>query len=148
MTNTSSAVALSQPLYGATFRQAVRRFFSKYGTFSGRASLSEFWWVALFTFLLSVVIVGVVYAVVYTTGVPREDGSIEYSYAGVAVSLVALLIALALVIPNIALTVRRLHDANFSGWFYLLSLLPSVGNIIILILTLMPSRAEGARFDK
>ena len=42
---------------------------------------------------------------------------------------------------------RRLHDANYSGWFYLLSLIPGVGGLIILIFMVLPSHPQGARFD-
>ncbi len=139
---------LSQPLYGASFGQAVSRFFRKYGTFSGRASLSEYWWATLFLTILGAVVTGVISAIVVTTGVPRGDGSIEYSYLGVAVTLVGVVLGLFLIIPGIALTVRRLHDGNFSGWLYLLNLIPSVGNVIVLIFMLLPSNPEGARFDK
>jgi uncharacterized membrane protein YhaH (DUF805 family) len=55
------------------------------------------------------------------------------------------LFSLAVVIPGIAVTVRRLHDGNFSGAFYLLTL---VGlSIVVLVLTLLESKPEGARFD-
>ena len=67
---------------------------------------------------------------------------------GIAAIVVAILIGVALLVPEIALTVRRLHDANYSGWYYLLGLVPSVGGIIILILTVSASRPEGARFDR
>ena len=142
------SVPLSQPLYGASFGQAVSRFFKKYGTFSGRASRSEYWWVYLFTFLIGIVVVGAVSAFVYSTGTPRTDGSIEYSSAGVAVTLVGVVIALALVIPQISLTVRRLHDANLSGGLWFLTLIPSVGSLIVFILMFLPSNALGSRFDK
>ncbi|SMX99480.1 Protein of unknown function (DUF805) [Brevibacterium aurantiacum] len=46
---------LSLPLYGASFGQAVKRFFKKYTHFSGRASRSEFWWMALFAFLVQLI---------------------------------------------------------------------------------------------
>jgi uncharacterized membrane protein YhaH (DUF805 family) len=144
----TTSSALSQPLYGASFGQAVSRFFKKYGTFSGRASRSEYWWVVLFLAILGGVVSGIISAIVVTTGVPRGDGSIEYSYLGVAVTLVGVLIGLFLIIPGIAITVRRLHDGNFSGWLYLLNLIPSVGSLIVLIFTLLPSNPEGARFDK
>ena len=114
---------LSRPLYGASFGQAVGRFFRKYATFTGRASVG-------------------------LTSERRFNGTLVYSPVGIAATVVAILIAVALLIPEVALTVRRLHDANYSGWYYLLGLVPSVGGIIILILTLSSSRPEGVRFDK
>lgn len=139
---------LSRPLYGASFGQAVSRFFRKYATFTGRASRSEFWWVRLFLVILSVVIALPASVIVGLTSERRFNGTLVYSPVGIAAIVVAILIGVALLVPEIALTVRRLHDANYSGWYYLLGLVPSVGGIIILILTVSASRPEGARFDR
>jgi len=147
MTTSASAVPLSQPLYGASFGQAVSRFFKKYATFSGRASRSEYWWLALFFAILYGILGGILGGVVAATGEVQSDGSVQFGGAGVAIIVVWGLIGLALLIPNISVTVRRLHDANFSGWLYLLHLIPSVGSIIVLVLTLLPSNPEGRRFD-
>ena len=49
--------------------------------------------------------------------------------------------------PSLAVLVRRLHDANFSGFFVFIGLIPFVGGIILLVLTILPSKPEGARFD-
>ncbi len=148
MSNTSDALILSRPLYGANFGQAVGRFFRKNATFTGRASRSEFWWVRLFLVVLSVVVALPASLIVGLTSERRFNGTLVYSPVGIAATVVAILIAVALLIPEVALTVRRLHDANYSGWYYLLGLVPSVGGIIILILTLSSSRPEGVRFDK
>ena len=147
MTTSATEVPLSQPLYGASFGQAVSRFFKKYATFSGRASRSEFWWVALFTGLLYGVLGGILGGVIAATGTPDESGQFQLRGAAIAVVVLWALVSLALVIPGIALTVRRLHDGNFTGWLYLLHLIPSVGSIIIFVLTLLPSNPEGRRFD-
>ena len=50
--------------------------------------------------------------------------------------------------PSIAISVRRLHDGNFSGFLYLLHLIPYLGSLIVLILTILPSNPFGARFDE
>lgn len=138
-------VPLNQPLYGATFGQAVSRFFSKYATFSGRASRSEFWWVQLFIWL-----VNLIPAILISVGVAGSvDSSGEVALNGLAFFGIALsaIIGLGLIIPSLAITWRRLHDANMSGGFYFLIFVPGVGGIIIFILTLMPSNPMGARFD-
>ena len=147
MTTSASEVPLSQPLYGASFGQAVSRFFKKYATFSGRASRSEYWWLALFFALLFGVLGGILGGVIAATGEVQSDGTVNFGGPGIAVIVLWSLISLALVIPGIALTVRRLHDGNFTGWLYLLHLIPSVGSIIIFVLTLLPSNPEGRRFD-
>ena len=62
--------------------------------------------------------------------------------------VVGLLWFLATVVPTLALLLRRLHDANLSGWFCLLGLIPTAGWLFILIFTLLPSNRAGARFDQ
>lgn len=144
---TDSAVALSQPLYGASLVQAVKRFFAKYATFSGRASRSEYWWVAVAFLIVSVVFGGILALVLATTGEVQPSGGVKGTGPEIAVLVIFGLLYLAVIIPSIALTVRRLHDANFSGWLYLLHLIPYLGSLIVLILTILPSKPEGARFD-
>ena len=139
-------VSLSQPCYGATFPVAVKRFWQKYATFSGRASRSEYWWWSLVS--------GIVGAVVISIYIPsllaaRAGGSGLQLNAGTVVVLgVGLVWFLATVVPTLALLWRRLHDANLSGWLTLLGLVPTVGWLFILIFTLLPSNRAGARFDQ
>jgi len=106
-------VPLDQPLYGATFGEAIGRFWTKYATFDGRASASEYWWALLFVVLLC--------------WVP--------------------LLNLAMIIPAIAVGVRRLHDANHSGLNYLFVLIPLVGSIILIVLLCGATDPAGRRFD-
>jgi uncharacterized membrane protein YhaH (DUF805 family) len=53
---------------------------------------------------------------------------------------------LATIVPSLAVSWRRLHDAGFSGLFYLLTL-TSIGSIVVLVMQIMPSKPEGQRFD-
>ena len=55
---------------------------------------------------------------------------------------------LGLVVPSIAITVRRLHDGGFSGLLYLINFVPYIGSLAILVLTILPSKPEGARYDR
>lgn len=138
-------VPLDQPLYGAGFGQAIKRFFKKYATFSGRASRSEYWWVQLFNAIIG----GVLYAISMAMMVGSIDTTTgELTSAAFAVPMFILgLYGLAVIVPTIAITVRRLHDANFSGLLYLLVLVPGIGGLVILVLTVMPSVPEAARYD-
>ena len=77
-----------------TFTESVKTCFQKYVDFSGRASRSEFWWFFLFTFVVRIV----------TTWIP----------------FIGFIIALALLLPSLAVTARRLHDTNRTGWWMLL----------------------------
>jgi len=158
---------LSLPLYGATFGQATKRFFRQYANFSGRASLSEYWWSSLFTTLLILVPTLVVTVGAVLVGFAAASAAMrEQARSGGAGDIVApaldlgatmtlliigvvllLIVWLALLVPSLSITWRRLHDAGFPGIYYLLTLVPSVGSVIILVLMLLPSKPEGQRFD-
>lgn len=138
-------IRLFLPLYGASFGEAVKRYFKKYTIFSGRASRSEYWWVALFNTLVALVAV----AVMGIGGAFNlEPNSTEMPPGVVPGVLLLIVYGLATFIPNLALTVRRLHDGYFSGWLYLLAFVPFVGSLVLLILVLMPSSPAGVRYDK
>ncbi|NYF10191.1 uncharacterized membrane protein YhaH (DUF805 family) [Leifsonia sp. AK011] len=141
-----ATVPLSQPLYGASFGQAVSRFFKKYATVSGRASRSEYWWVVLFGILVNAVLAILFAVVLIATGEQTSTG-VRGTGPEIAVIVIWVIVFLALIIPHITVTVRRLHDGNFSGWLYLLTLIPSVGGLIVFILALLPSNPEGAKYD-
>lgn len=102
------------------FMTAVRTCFSKYVDFSGRARRSEFWYFLLFSFLVQVV-TSIVDAII---GTDFDDTS------GGLISTVA---SLALLLPSIAVTARRLHDIGKSGWWQLLAIIPIIGWIIVII---------------
>ena len=148
----NSPVPLDQPLYNASFGQAVKRFFTKYATFRGRASLSEYWWAALFNALVAIV-ASILLAISFfaTAGQRIEQQADPESWRPSPLTVVLIVLlsayALAVLIPSIAVAVHRLHDANYSGWFYLLSLVPGIGGLVILIFMVLPSHPQGARFD-
>jgi uncharacterized membrane protein YhaH (DUF805 family) len=95
------------------FWQAIQSGFSNYVTFSGRAARSEFWYWCLFYLLTAMV----------TTIIDNAIG------AQVTVSL----FGLAALLPTIAVNIRRLHDLDRSGWWFLLHLLPIIGAIILIV---------------
>mgnify|MGYP002735407681 CR=1 FL=1 len=126
-------VPLSQPLYGASFPEAITRFFKKYAVFSGRASRSEFWYAYLF-----IVLVNAAIALIFSS-----VGDNQQVYATILG-----LWSLAILVPYLAIGSRRLHDANLSAWFLLLWLAPFVGWIVLMVLWALPSKPEGIRFDE
>jgi uncharacterized membrane protein YhaH (DUF805 family) len=87
---------------------------NKYADFNGRARRSEYWYFVLFNFLISTA-VGVV------TGLIGIDW-LSYIYS------------VALLVPGIAVGVRRLHDIGKSGWWLLISFIPLIGGIWLIIL--------------
>jgi uncharacterized membrane protein YhaH (DUF805 family) len=109
-----------------SFAEAVATCLRKYAKFSGRARRSEFWWWALFVVIVLTVVAGFAVA----SGAVDEAGSLDPdSGAALAVGLVWL----ALILPNLAVAVRRLHDTGKSGWFVLLGLIPCIGGIVLLV---------------
>ena len=88
-----------------------------YVNFEGRASRPEFWW-----FTLAYSIVNVILSIIPKVG-----------------TVLSGILALALLIPSIGVAVRRLHDINKSGWWYLLILVPIVGYIILILWFVKPS---------
>ncbi|KAJ1682619.1 hypothetical protein LUZ63_022156 [Rhynchospora breviuscula] len=145
MTNPTSAPSLDQPYYGAPLKEAVRRFFQKYATFTGRASRSEFWW-----WILVAAIVNFVLNLLASIGgfALKPNGEFEIGGFAVFVLIVAGLWGLATIVPQIALTVRRLHDTNRSGFWYFIVLIPLIGSIVLLVFLLLDSDPQGARFDR
>ena len=102
-----------------SFTDAISDGFSKYVTFSGRSSRAAYWWWALFGFLA--VLVGYVLDAVLGT------------------MFIYLLVALVLLLPNLAVTIRRLHDTGRTGWWVLIALIPFIGSIVLLVFMLLPS---------
>ena len=128
---------------GLGFGAAIKEVFSKYGVFRGRATRSEFWWWQLFLFLvpgltilLGFILAGVAGAQEQTYGSSSEGMTV---FAGLLL-FAAGLVGLAFLVPTIAVSVRRLHDMDLSGWLYLIILIPSVGGIILFVMMLMPSK--------
>jgi uncharacterized membrane protein YhaH (DUF805 family) len=91
-----------------TFGESISTCFSKYATFEGRASRSEYWWFFLFTCLASV-----------------ASGMVSETLSG--------LFSLAVLLPSLAVGARRLHDVNKSGWFLLLWFIPIIGWIVLIV---------------
>ena len=141
-------VPLWAPLYGASLPEAVSRFFKKYATFSGRASRSEYWWWALVSGLAGIVM-NIIMVAAGSAGAKLGPNGTTVPGPGYWVVLILyIILILAIMVPSLALSVRRLHDTNMSGWMYLLILIPIVGPILIIIFMAMGSKPEGQRFDQ
>ena len=126
----------------------------RYAEFSGRSRRMEYWMFAL----LNVIVTGVLMAIIFAGGfslsamqggaAPEAPGALFWLGAG----LIGLW-ALAVIVPSIAVTVRRLHDRDMSGWWYLgfvvLSLVPVVGflaSIAMLVIMLLPGTPGPNRY--
>lgn len=141
---------LSQPLYGATIKQAFVRFWKKYVVFSGRASRSEYWWWALISFVISFILSAVDRLIFgEPTATSQQSGAAMNAalLSSLRTGIFSNLWALATLVGGLSLVVRRLHDRNKSGWTFLFVLIPFVGAFILLYFLIGQSRPEGQRFD-
>jgi uncharacterized membrane protein YhaH (DUF805 family) len=98
------------------FGQAISTCFSKYATFSGRASRPEFWWFFLFQILVSIA-------------------------ASMLGDIVAGLVSLALLLPALAVGARRLHDIGKTGWWQLI-MLTVIGFLLLIYWWVQPGGDE------
>lgn len=85
---------------------------TKYADFNGRAGRTEFW-----TFVVFTIVVNVLASVIFGT---------------IGLGIVGTIVSLALLVPSIAVTVRRLHDRDMTGWLALVGLIPLLGALWLL----------------
>ena len=109
------------------FFQSIKICFQKFFIFKGRASRSEYWW-----FYLFYIVTGTI-----PSFIPNE---LVMAFGWIMIIL--------LLIPSLAVIVRRLHDINKSGWFILVSLIPLVGAIILLVKTIEKGTLGKNRFGE
>lgn len=151
----TNGYGLSQPRPHVGFGEALKKWKNNMFHFSGRASRSEFWWVALLwvlimfglVFITAVVLFG--QAATMETSAPDEAltasegwfvGSFFFVY------ILVLVLGLVQTVTTLALGWRRLQDAGFPGWLYLLNF---VGlGIVPLVMSIMPSSPSGYQYDK
>ena len=98
------------------FIEALR----KYAVFGGRSRRKEYWFFVLFVVVISTVLTSV-------------DGLIGAYDRSTGVGLLSAIFSLAILIPSISVSVRRLHDIDRTGWWVLISLVPLVGWIVLLV---------------
>lgn len=98
----------------------------KYAEFNGRARRKEYWFFMLFNILISA----------FLATIDFFAGSFN---AEAGVGLLSGIYSLAVLIPGISVTVRRLHDSDRSGWWLLLPLIPVIGGIVLFIFMVQDS---------
>jgi uncharacterized membrane protein YhaH (DUF805 family) len=103
------------------FGDAVSTCLKKYVTFEGRARRSEYWWFVLAVFLASLVL-------------------------SLISSILGGLVNLAMLLPLLAVGVRRLHDLGKSGWWLLIGLIPLIGGLVLLYFYVQPGDAGSNDF--
>jgi uncharacterized membrane protein YhaH (DUF805 family) len=105
----------------------------KYADFSGRARRSEYWYFLLF-YMLILIALSVV------------DVVMGWFSTDAGVGVLSGIYTLALLIPSLSVSVRRLHDTDRSGWWLLIGLLPLIGGIVLLVFFVQDSQAGANRF--
>lgn len=101
---------------------SYRLFFQNYVNFSGRTRRRDYWYVVLVNFVIALVL------------------QLLAQYVAGFFSILAGLYSLAVFIPGIAISFRRLHDTGKSAWWILLCLVPVIGSIVVLIFFCMDSQ--------
>jgi len=91
----------------------------RYAKFDGRAGRAEYWW-----FFLATLIIGI--AINVLTAISSAFYILSFIYF------------IAVLVPSLAVAIRRLHDTNKSGWFLLLALIPIVGFIVLIVFLATP----------
>ena len=120
--------------------EAVKSVLGKYATFSSRAPRSEYWWWSLALIILFVLVAVIDGAII----APLLGFERFASSAGQPLSL---LIALTILLPSIAVTVRRLHDTDRSAWWRVVGLIPLVGNLVLLFFYVQKGTDGENQFD-
>lgn len=99
------------------FQQSIKQCFQKYADFNGRAKRPEYWWFALFCFIVSIAL-------------------------GIVGDTISLAFSLVTLLPSLAVGSRRLHDINKSGWFQLLWLIPILGWLVLIYFLVQEGSTE------
>jgi len=113
---------------------AYKNFFKGYVDFTGRSTRSEYWWIWLTNMLLLVPFYSAYFKVLAN---PRNEAALM-ALGGIAI--IYMIFGLALILPMLALTVRRLRDAGFHWALIFIIFIPMVGPLVLLVLLAMPTK--------
>ncbi len=113
-----------------TFQESVQSVLTNYAKFDGRARRSEYWWFVLFNVIVSIV-AGILDQILIAI--------IGFGFIGIIASL-------ALLIPGLAVAIRRLHDTDRSGWWLLIILVPVLGFLAMIYFTVLEGTKGENRF--
>lgn len=114
----------------------------RYADFEGRAPRAEYWWFVLFQWLVLIALI--IGAVTLSGGFSSANPEPQPLFWVFIVPLG--LAALALIIPNLAVQVRRLHDQNLTGWLILIFFIPYIGGLIAIIFMCISGTSGPNRF--
>ena len=109
------------------FTNYIDSITKKYSTFEGRATRSEFWY---YTLLSNIIYIALLFVSSIATLI---QASLNIDFLSSLVSTFTLVWLIGTIIPGMALTCRRLHDTDKSGWLQLLILIPLIGPIVLIV---------------
>lgn len=120
-----------------TLKKSIQACYSKYATFSGRACRAEYWYWCLFNIIIMLSAFALAAFFVALRPIIQPNAT-QDAAACVIIGMIfyfggLLWVIFGNLLPSLAVSVRRLHDTNRSGWWLLISLLPLIGRIILLI---------------
>ena len=105
-------------------------FTKHYCDFNGRANRTQYWLYQLFL-VISLIILNIIF---FFLGEKLN-------------AILSFLCNLAVILPTLGITVRRLHDINFRGWWVLINLVPAVGSLVLFVFTVLPGTDGKNRFN-
>ena len=103
----------------------------KYAVFDGRAQRAEYWYFVLFNTIISILL--------SILGKAIGVFNMTIGTVGNEINILSIIYSLAVLVPGLAVAVRRLHDVGKSGWMVLINLIPLIGQIWILVLMIKDS---------
>ncbi len=115
---------------------AIKNFFKGYVDFSGRSTRPDYWWIGLANIILAIP-----FYIVYGSAIANPDSEAAVMTLGLFI-FIYFIFGLALFLPQLALTVRRLRDAGFHWALIFVAFVPFVGSIALLVLLAMPTKEE------
>lgn len=113
---------------------AYKNFFKGYVDFTGRSTRSEYWWIWLTNMILLVPFYSAYFKALAN---PRNEAALM-ALGGIAI--IYMIFGIALFLPGLALTVRRLRDAGFHWALIFIIFIPMVGPLVLLVLLAMPTK--------
>ncbi len=133
-----------------TLGQSIKSVFSKYATFSGRASRSEYWWFVFFNAVIGAILGAAAIPFPLTAGIidtiNSNPDSIYVMMGQTTCGKILYIYSLAVFLPSLAVSVRRLHDTGKGGGWIFINLVPVIGSLWYLILMLIGSQKWVNRF--
>ena len=99
----------------------------KYATFRGRSRRKEYWYFTLFNMIVMLLLMAI-------------DGMMGSFSSKAGIGFLSTIYSLAVIIPGIAVSIRRLHDTSRSGWWLVISFVPIIGGIVLLVFMVQDSK--------